>query len=486
MLRSQAEDPRVSGSPQLIRGLTLWGAVSLNMIDMIGVGPFITIPLIISAMGGPQAMIGWILGAVIAMSDGLVWAELGAAMPGSGGTYRYLGEIYGRNKLGKLMSFLFIWQLIFSAPLSVASGCIGLAEYSTYFFPGLGHSIFRFNLPLGIGLHAGVNAAGFTFIAIAACLLAMLLLYRQITAINKLLRYLWIVVMAAVVWVIFAGVTHFNAKLAFSFPQGAFSFSDSFLLGLGSAMLISIYDYWGYYNVCFLGDEVKEPTRTIPRTIIISILMVAVIYVVMNISILGVIPWRELVGGTGSQESRYLVSAFMQKIYGHWAGSLATVLIMWTAFASVFSLLLGYSRVPYAAALDGNFFRVFGRLHKRHKFPYVSLLTLGFVGLLFCFFSLIQVIAALVVIRIIIQFIAQTVGFLAWRSRHPEAPRPFRMWLYPLPALVSLLGFFFVLFSRKNFAVETGYAVIVLAAGLVVYFVRAYRRREWPVFTTSK
>ena len=461
-----------------MRGLTLGGSVSLNMIDMIGVGPFITIPLIISAMGGPQAMLGWILGAVIAMSDGLVWAELGAAMPGSGGTYRYLGELYGKGKLGKMMSFLFIWQMIFSAPLSVASGCIGLAEYSTYFFPSLGHSIFRIDLPFGAGLHAGIDATGFTFVAIAACALATLLLYRRITAINKLLKYLWVVVMATVAWVIFAGVTHFSPKLAFSFPAGAFSLSGNFFLGLGSAMLISIYDYWGYYNVCFLGDEVRDPVRTIPRTIVASILLVGFIYVVMNVSIIGVIPWQELVKGAGSQESRYLVSAFMQRIYGHWAGSLATVLIMWTAFASVFSLLLGYSRVPYAAALDGNFFRVFGRIHEKHRFPYVSLLTLGFVGLLFCFLSLIQVIAALVVIRIIIQFLSQTVGFLAWRMRHPEAPRPFRMWLYPVPAIVSLLGFLFVLFSRKNFTVETGYAVIIIAVGLAVYFARAYLQKS--------
>ncbi len=450
------------------------------MIDMIGVGPFITIPLIISAMGGPQAMLGWIIGAVIAMSDGLVWAELGAAMPGSGGTYRYLGELYGKERLGKMMSFLFIWQMIFSAPLSIASGCIGLAEYSTYFFPALAKPLFHLDLPFAGSIHAGVNATGFTFVAILACLLAVLLAYRRITVINRLLRYLWVVVMATVAWVIFAGVTHFNPAVAFSFPPGAFSLSKNFFLGLGSAMLISIYDYWGYYNVCFLGDEVKEPARTIPRTIIISILLVGFIYIVMNISIIGVIPWQELIKGAGTHESRYLVSAFMQRLYGHWAGALATGLIMWTAFASVFSLLLGYSRVPYAAALDGNFFRVFGRVHEKHKFPYVSLLTLGFVGLLFCFLSLVQVIAALVVIRIIIQFISQTVGFLVWRSRRPEAPRPFRMWFYPLPALISLSGFLFVLFSRNNFGIEVRYAGIILAAGLVVYFVRGYVRRARP------
>src|SRR5215813_14533914 len=126
MLKQNAE------SNQLIRGISLPGAVSLNMIAMIGVGPFITIPLIVAAMGGPQAMIGWIFGALLVICDGLVWAELGAALPSSGGSYRYLREIYGADKLGRLMSFLFIWQLTFSAPLSIASGCIGLSQYASY------------------------------------------------------------------------------------------------------------------------------------------------------------------------------------------------------------------------------------------------------------------------------------------------------------------------------------------------------------------
>jgi amino acid transporter len=448
------------------------------MIDMIGVGPFITIPLIVSAMGGPQAMLGWVLGAILAMCDGMIWAELGAALPGSGGTYRYLGETFGINKLGKLMSFLFIWQLIFSAPLSIASGCIGLAEYSTYYFPTLGQTFLTMHLPLPGVFHTTIIGSGSTFIAILACFVAVLLLYRRITIINKLASYLWIVVMATIAWIIFSGVTHFNSSLAFDFPKGAFLLSRNFFLGLGSAMLISVYDYWGYYNVCFLGDEVREPGKTIPRAIVISIATVAIIYIVMNISILGVIPWRELT--SGEKDGHFLISAMMERLYGARAGGLATFLIIWTAFASVFSLLLGYSRIPYAAAIDGNFFKIFGRLHKKYQFPYVSLLTLGFFAALFCFLRLAEVIAALVVIRIIIQFLSQTVGLIVWRWRYPDSPRPFKMWLYPVPAIISLAGFSFVLFSRKNFQHEMSYAAIILVAGLIIYFIKAYSRREWP------
>src|SRR3989449_6381275 len=165
---------------QLIRGVGLWGATTLNMIDMIGVGPFITIPLIIAAMGGPQAMLGWILGALLVVCDGLVWAELGAAVPGSGGSYRYLSGIYGARKLGRLMSFLFIWQLTFSAPLSIASGSIGLAQYATYIFPALGHET-KIMLPI-LG-SVEINAIPVALVAIAAVGMAGFLLSRPVNLI---------------------------------------------------------------------------------------------------------------------------------------------------------------------------------------------------------------------------------------------------------------------------------------------------------------
>src|SRR5882757_2540689 len=459
-------------NPQLVRGIGLGSATALNMIDMIGVGPFITIPLIVAAMGGPQAMLGWILGAVLVVCDGLVWAELGAALPGSGGSYRYLAEIYGARKLGRLMSFLFIWQLTFSAPLSIASGSIGLAQYATYIFPGLGHET-KVTLPI-LGA-VEINAIPVALVAIAAVSLAVFLLYRRITLIERFSKFLWVGVMLTILWVIFAGVTHFDPKLAFDFPPGAFSIRPEFFTGLGAALLVSVYDYWGYYNVCFFGGEVKDPGRTIPRAVLLSILFVAIIYIVMNISILGVIPWREFAGTANTPAQRYVISSFMERLYGPRAGLVATVLIMWTAFASVFSLLLGYSRVPFAAAKDGNYFRIFSRIHPKHRMPYVSLLIMGGVAALFCFLRLAEVIAALVVIRIAVQFIAQIVGVMVLRVRRPDLKRPFKMWLYPLPALIALSGFLFVLFSRPNFMKEIRYAVVLVVLGTIIFMVRSWR-----------
>jgi len=441
-------------------------------------------PLVVAAMGGPQALLGWIVGAVLAICDGLVWAELGAAMPDAGGSYVYLREIYGPKRLGKLVSFLFIWQLSFSAPLSIASGAIGFAKYTAYLLPNLETQYaarqWSLQVPLLGALKLGWVVAGTTFLAIGIVLLAMLLLYRRITQIGRISKLLWVIVMATIVWIIFAGLTHFNSARAFSFPPGAFSLGKNFWFGLGAAMLVATYDYWGAYNVCFLGSELKDPGRTIPRAVLLSILLVAGLYLLMNLSVLGVVDWREVIAAGGSNNKLYVFSTFMQRIYGSWAANLVTIMVMVTAFASVFSLVLGYSRVPYAAALDGNYFKIFARVHPVYQFLHVSLLALGGVSMLFCFFPLADVIAALVVIRILLQFILQAVGVIVLRIRRPDLSRPFRMWLYPLPAILAFLGFAYIVIRRHDALKQVRYAAVILIAGLIIYAVRAFHNREWP------
>ena len=481
-------DSRNPDDPKLIRGVGLGTATALNMIDMIGVGPFITMPLVVAAMGGPQALLGWILGALLAICDGLVWAELGAAMPGSGGSYVYLREIYGPKNLGKMISFLFIWQLSFSAPLSIASGAIGFAKYTAYLMPSLETQYlarqWSLQLPLLGTLKLQWIIAGSTFLAIGVVLVAMFLLYRRITQIGRISKFLWIAVMGTIAWIIIAGLTHFNRAQAFSFPAGAFSPDRGFWLGLGSAMLVATYDYWGAYNVCFIGDELKDPGKTIPRAVLLSIVLVGCLYLLMNISILGVVDWHEVIAGAQSNNKLYVFSTFMQRIYGGWAANLVTWLIMLTAFASVFSLVLGYSRVPYAAALDGNYFKVFARVHPEYHFPHISLLALGGAGMLFCFFPLVDVISALVVIRILLQFLLQAVGLIVLRIRRPDMPRPFRMWFYPVPAILAILGFLYVVIKRHDSLREVRYAAVILIAGVIIYLVRSWRNREWPFGAT--
>ena len=471
-------ETRPEGEPQLHRSLTLPGAVALNMLDMIGVGPFITLPLILAAMGGPQAMLGWILGAGLALCDGLVWAELGAAMPEAGGSYAFLRRIYsgrdGTRKLGRYLAFLYIFQLSFSAPLSAASGCIGLSQYATYVFPSLGGHTATRMLHLG-GFSAGVALGPTTGLAIGAVLLVVFLLYRGLSDLRPVTMAMWCSVMALIAWILVTGAVRGHLSQAFSFPPGAFRMTPAFFTGLGSAMLLATYDYWGYYNITFLGAEVKDAARTVPRAILISIALVAAIYLAMNISVFAVLPWHGLVGAQNEDARRAVISRFMEVAYGPrvgpMLGKVAAVLVMMTAFSGVFSLLLGYSRIPYAAARDGNYFRIVGRLH-RNGFPHVSLLMLGAAAICFCFFSLADVIAALVVLRILLQFLMQHVGVIYLRRTRPELKRPFRIWLYPLPPLLAIAGFSYILVERPNFLREIVGAAMVLAAGTAIYIVR--------------
>jgi amino acid transporter len=441
------------------RRFGLFQATALNMINMIGVGPFITIPLLMTALGGPHALFGWGAALVIVLADGMVWSELGAAMPRSGGSFGYLREAFGRETFGRLMAFLFVWQFLISGPLEIASGYIGFANYLRYVWEGLTPAAV-----LGVIALVGVfNIA---------------LLYRRITSIATITVGLWVGAIAATLIVIASGAAHFSPAVAFDVPPEAMSVSPAFLLGLGAATRIGIYDYLGYYNVCYIGDEVANPGRVIPRSIVISTIAVAAIYFAINLSIIGVVPWREFVPAGDHPQSAFVVSVFMERIYGDGVARVFTGLILWTAFASVFALLLGYSRIPFAAARDGYFFKVFGAVHPTGGFPHVSLVCLGVLAILASTASLAVVIDALIAIRILVQFIGQIVGLILLRRTRPEMPRPYRMWLYPVPAAVALAGWVFVLATTDPSVILFGLAALL--AGVVCFLVWARQTREWP------
>lgn len=467
-----------AGHTGLERTLTLPGALTLNLLDMIGVGPFLTLPLLLGAMGGPQAMLGWVLGALLAVCDGLVWAELGAAMPEAGGSYRYLSAMFP-GRLGRWLSFLFVFQLCFSAPLSVASGCIGLSQYAGYLVPALAGHGHAHAVRLG-GYSFGVAADRGTLIAIMAVALAAVLLYRPLRGTRWLSVALLTAVLGTLAWAFATALLHGRLGRAFAFTPGAFQPNSAFFAGLGSAMLVATYDYWGYYNVTFLGGEAQDPERTIPRAVLLSIGIVAVLYMLLNVSVLSVLGAPAVIAAGKPDAQRALLSRFMEVAYAPGLGAgvaavlgkLAALLVMLTAFASVFALLLGYSRIPFAAARDGNFLAVFGKLHPRLGFPHVSLLALAGTAALCCFLSLRDVIAALVVLRIVLQFGLQHVGVMVLRARRPELRRPFRVPWYPVPPLLALLGFGYVVLSRPNFGRELALAVLVAIVGSATFLFR--------------
>ena len=438
---------------QLVRGFGPLHATALNMSNMVGVGPFITIPLLMASMGGPQALLGWLVGALIVMCDGQVWSELGAALPGSGGSYRFLREAYGPETWGRLMAFLFIWQFLLSGPLEVASGLIGFGQYATYLFPSL-------------------RAGGHRFVAAGAGLLAVVLLARRITFLSRVTVTLWVGTLATMLVVVAIGLPHFDAGRAFAFPPGAFSFSRGFVLGLGSAALIAVYDYLGYYDITYIGDEVREPARVIPRAILYSILGCFAGYVAVHLSLIGVVPWKQTLG------SQFVISEFVERLEGRGVAALVTLMILWTAFGSVFALLLGYSRIPYAAAVQGGFFKPFARLHASGNFPHVSLYVLGAIAIGASFFSLDQVVTALITTRVLVQFLGQVVAIPLLRRRLPLSARPYRMWLYPAPVVVAFLGWTFVFLTSGWGYIRVG--LLTLLAGIGTFLVWARQTSRWP------
>jgi basic amino acid/polyamine antiporter, APA family len=418
-----------------------------------------------TALGGPQAMLGWVVALLIVIPDGMVWSELGSAMPGSGGSYVYLREGYGRETWGRLAAFLFIWQFILSGPLEIASGYIGFSQYLGYLWPSL------------TTLH-------YALIAAAVGLLNLILLYRPIGSLGPLTVTLWIGSLLSTAAVIVTGVFHFDPGIAFDFPPGAFNFSVGFLIGLGAASRVGIYDYLGYYDICYIGEEVRDPARTIPRSILLSIVFVAAIYLAINLSIIGVVPWREFVPADAHPSSKFIVSLFMERVYGRTVATLFTAAILWTAFGSVFALLLGYSRIPYAAAKDGYFFKAFARLHPKGAFPSLSLIVVGLVAIACSFFSLGMVIDALITTRILVQFIGQ-IGALTLLRRHRGAsPTTYRMWLYPLPSLVALAGWIFVFGTSDPRVILFGLGTLLL--GVAAFGIWSWRGKGWPFPATAK
>jgi amino acid transporter len=467
----ESTDTATGTKPGLERRIGLRSAVLFNMLEMIGVGPFITLPLVIAAAGFKLSVWAWVLGAVIAVADGLVWAELGAAFPRAGGSYAFLREIYGPKRAGNWLSFLYVWQLSFSAPLSIASGCIGLSSFLGVFWPGIDAAPVA-ALP---NLHYG------NLVAAAVCLMVTWMLYRRLSIVTGLAWVLFLGVMAAIAGVIVSGFAHASAMGGWHMPAApAFGGLKSMVGGLAQGTLLATYCYWGYYNITFLGSEVKRPEKTIPRAILLSVFFVAAFYVAMDLAVL------PSLGGAAAHTAEsavvrvQLVADIARAAFGGWAGYMIAGLVVWTAFASVFSLLLGYSRVPYAAARDGNYFSFLAAVHPRHGIPHRSLVALGLVASAFCFLTLTQVITLLVITRILLQFFLQHAGVMLLRVQRPELERPFKMPLYPLPPLVAVGGFMFMLVNRAHALQGLAVAAAIGVSGTLIYLYRARREGQWP------
>ncbi|MGW4909374.1 APC family permease [Streptomyces sp. NPDC004270] len=463
--------PLGPGSPPseggFVRRVGLFQATAINMSQMCGIGPFVTIPLMVSAFGGPQAVIGFVAGALLALCDGLVWAELGAAMPGSGGSYVYLRQAF-QYRTGRLMPFLFVWTAMLFIPLIMSTGVVGFVQYLGYLAPGLGQTSGDL---IGLGIIA----------------LVVLLLWRGIEHIARITTVMWTVMIASVLLVIVAAASDFSPHMAFTYPARAFDLTgDHFWLGFAAGLTIGIYDYLGYNTTAYMGAEIKDPGRTLPRSILYSIAGIMAIYLLLQIGTLGVIDWHRMTN-PDDIASTSVASAVLEKTWGKGAADTVTVLILVTAFASVFTGLLGGSRVPYDAARDRVFFRPYEKLHPRHRFPMLGLATMGVITaigfLIGRHTDLATLIQLLTTVMVIVQALAQIVALTVLRRRRPTLKRPYRMWLYPVPSIIAFAGWCVIYgYADRNspgrHPIE--WSLAWLALGCVAFLVWARLEKVWP------
>jgi APA family basic amino acid/polyamine antiporter len=486
----------------LQRHFGLIQATALNVTMIVGAGVFVTIPLMLQELPGPYAVLGWIAAGALILVDSLIWSELGTMMPGSGGSYLYLLESYGRQRWGRLFAFLFIWQFLVSGPLELASGLIAMDTFAQSLHPAIKEFNDEHKLVVDIWK---AQHLGMTFSPVRGCcfilgLLLIFLLYRDIRSLGRLTITFWLGVLGIIAWVAIEGGLRFDPARAFDFSGAAASppTGIDFARKLGKAMILAMYSYLGYYNVCYIGDEVCEPGKTIPRAIFLSAIMVTVLFTALHLAMLGVVSWQAVPTAGSDLDSYSLPADMMKTAYGdprggqsaaaaaaglavpaikstpgQWAATLVTILLIWSCFGAVFAGLLGYSRIPYGAAKQGHFFALFGHVHPRHRIPHIGLLFVGGLTLFWSFFELGNVINALITTRILEQFIAQIVGLMILRQTQPDLPRPFRIWLYPLPCGLALVGWLFLYFSA-----DLGYIVLglsVLSAGFAAFLIWSHR-----------
>jgi amino acid transporter len=441
--------------PRLERAMGLQQATATNIISMVGVGPFLTIPFMVQAMDGPHILYAWIAGGILALADGLVYAQLGAAIPGSGGPYLYLREAFQPFGLGRLMGFLFIFQTILVAPLSIAGGAVGFADYLQFAWTAM-------------------TPVQHNIVAAAVCVGMTALLWRDIESIGRLAVVMLWVVLLTVGWVIVAGLFTFSPALAFDFPARAYELNGDLAVRLGAAAVLAMYSYGGYNQVCNIGEEIRDPERIVPRSILLSIFIVAALYMAMSVVILGMIPWQE------AAQLRTVASVFVERTFsdpdvGRLAGLAMTGLILFVAASSLYATILGYSRIPFAAARDGDFFPVFAKVHPTKHFPHVSLLVIGAVSIPFCFFTLGQLVSWLIQVQILLRFIWQCAAVVLLRRYRPDIPQPFTMWLYPLPAFLSGALWLYIFFTGPWEGIAFSFAFLATTVVAYVAFTRPAR-----------
>ncbi len=432
----------------LARSLNLPQATVLNMIDMVGIGPFITLPIIMVAFPGKFSLLPWLVGAIVALSDGFVWGELGAAWPHAGGSYIFLQKLY-KGRFGHVLAFLYILQTTIHLPLVITSAAIGIVDYA------------------GFIVHLGFWQGKLIMVGIV--MIVVFLLYRKVVDASKIGIVFSVIVVGLLLWTIITGVVGFNSELFNENLRTSTALSNiqgmAFWFAIGHYTSKTIYAYLGYYNVCNLGSEIKDPTRNIPKSIIISIVGIAILYLLMQGAVAGSISPSLIVN-----ENAPVISILFEQVYGKGMAEAATVVLLVVACSSLFALMLGYTRIIYAAAKDKMHFKIFAHLHPTRKFPDYALLIFGGLAIVFCliFRRPSVVFGFIVVTRIFIQFIPQAIGVIGLRIKKRTNELKFKMPWYPVIPVFSILIWTFVFITSGYVYFTSG--IIIILIGLLLYY----------------
>jgi len=452
------------------RKFGLLHAISLNTLMMFGTGPFITIPFCIASSdpAGPQALIGYAVAGLACVCDSFIWAELGALYPLSGGSYIYAQKCLG-NKWGRYVSFLFLWQLLATGPMEIASGFIAIAQYIAY-------------------VTQNYTYEHHSLIAFAFCITCIFHLYRDMSDVGTTAVILWVGMCGAIIFTVVAGFSHANTEYL-AIPN----IPDKTVLiwSLGNAARFGIYDFTGYYDVNFIGKEVKDPTRTIPLAGIWTCCIVCIVYFLTYLAVMVYLPWDPAVGGyVGLVEgdgnaAAYIMSTFCENMFGRNFATFFTFVVIYCIYGSCFSLMLGFAQIPYAASKAGMFLDVFGHEHATKGFADYSLLFMGSCTCIFCFVDLAIVIEGMMTTTIITMFLSNSLSLVYHRWTQPECERPYKMPFYPWPVVVQVLMFSFIFLTSDNWIFTGGnplleLGLLFLFIGSLVFLIQSKKLGEWP------
>jgi basic amino acid/polyamine antiporter, APA family len=457
---------RSEAPSELVRELGRWQATAVVVSTIIGTGVFLVAGPIARAAGSFDLfLITWIVGSVIALCGTLCFAELGGAMPAAGGLYCYL-----TRGLGPVWGFMFGWMCaVLGTPAGLATVAAGFARFASYIFP-------RLDQPWTT-LHVG----HFAFTLSTAQPLAALVVLA-VTALNCLsVRFGGAVqvllgslkVGAAAVIVIAAAFATGHAPEA---PSSVTVIHDTSALGaILTAMVPVMWAYNGFQNLGYLGAEIRDPAKNIPRALFYGMLIVGAVYILLDVMYCRVLPFPQVAS------SGHVASDVVQSLFGRSGAAWLTVVMGISALATLHAVTMAESRITYALARTGLFFGFAARVNARHRSPTGALLFVGTIGAAIALTGTFEQLFSLYIFAYWIFFALGAVALLRLRATEPDLPRPYRVWGYPWTALLFLAA---ALAITVNLWLDepgrSSAGLLVILAGLPFYHSWRRSRRSDP------